>query len=110
MNNREVALDFVRHFCAGDLQGLEALLADHFKFSGPLHQFDTREGYLKALRDEPPEPGEYRIDSVTDDGHEVAVFYDYIKSDRRLPVAQLFRLVDGKIAEIQLLFDGRGFS
>ena len=56
MHNRDRALDFLKHFCAGDVDALPALLADDLQVTGPLFQFNARAAYLKSLRDDPSEP------------------------------------------------------
>ena len=89
MHNRDRALDFLKHFCAGDVDALAALLADDLQFTGPLFQFNSRAAYLKSLRDDPSEPCGYRILSVTDSDDSVAVFYDYEKPSGTLAPSQL---------------------
>ena len=110
MHNRDRALDFLKHFCAGDVDALPALLADDLQVTGPLFQFNARAAYLKSLRDDRSEPCGYRILSVTDSEDSVAVFYDYEKPSGTLAVAQLFRFREGQIAEMFLVFDTKGFA
>jgi ketosteroid isomerase-like protein len=107
MRHREQALEFVRRFAAGDVDGLEPLLAEDLQLAGPYLQINSRADYLTALRSEPPERCGVRVLSVTDDGDTVAVFYDYEKRDVTLTIAQLFRFSDGRISEIRLVFDTR---
>ena len=107
MGHREQALEFVRRFAAGDVDGLEPLLAEDLQLFGPYLQVDSRAAYLSALRSAPPEPCSVHILSVTDDGHAVAVFYDYEKPGGVRTIAQLFRFSDERISEIRLVFDGR---
>lgn len=110
MTNRQVAIEFLRCFCAGDLDGLASLLADDLQFNGPFHQFRSRAAYLDSLKKDPPEQCGYRVLSVTEGDDSVSVYYSYEKSDRSLTIAQLFRFKDQKICEILLVFDGRGFA
>ena len=77
MNNRKIALEFIRSFCSGDVGSLVPLLAGGLRFSGPFYQFNSAEGYLEALRDGPLETCGYRLLSVTESGDNVSVFYDY---------------------------------
>jgi ketosteroid isomerase-like protein len=107
MSHREQALEFLRRFAAGDINGLEPLLAEDLRLSGPYLQVESRAAYLRALRSAPPEPGGLHVLSVTDDGDAVAVFYDYEKRGAVRTVAQLFRFSDGRIREMRLVFDGR---
>ena len=107
MSHREWAVEFVRRFAAGDIDGLEPLLAQDLQLAGPYLQVKSRAAYLEALRSEPPEPCGVRVLSVTDNGDTVAVFYEYEKRDRTLTIAQLFRFSGQRISEIRLVFDGR---
>ena len=110
MNNREVAMEFLRCFCAGDVSGLVSLLAADLRFIGPFHQFSSSNAYLDCLKNDPPEKCGYRVLSVTESGDSVSVYYDYEKSDRAITIAQLFKFKNQKISEILLVFDGRGFT
>ena len=48
MSAREVAMEFLRCFCAGDIEGLAPLLASELEFKGPFHQFSSSESILHA--------------------------------------------------------------
>ena len=105
-----MALQFIQHFCAGNVDALAPLLADDLQFTRPLLQCSSRTAYLESLHTDPPEPSTYRILGVTDSDDTVAVFYDYEKPSGALAVAQQFRFKDGQIAEIFLVFDASGFT
>ena len=100
-------MEYLRCFCAGDIDGLEPLLATDLRFTGTFHAYGSASEYLNALRRDPPEQCGYRVMSVTEDQRSVAVFYEYMKSDRVKQMAQLFRFKDEKIHEVMLVFDGR---
>jgi hypothetical protein len=110
MTNREIALEYLKRFCAGDIKGMEPLLAPGLKFVGTLHSFGSSREYLDSLKENPPEECGYRVLSVTEDEDAVALFYEYQKPDRVMRLAQLFKLRGGKIQEVLLVFDGRGFT
>lgn len=110
LSNREIAIEFVQRFCAGDVEALAPLLAEDLRFTGPFFQFESAVEYLDVLREGPSEPGECRLLSVTEDADSVSIFYDYVKTDRVLTVAQLFKFNDRKICETLVVFDGRGFG
>ena len=110
MNNREVAMEFLRYFCAGDVDGLGSLLAEDLRFNGPLYQFSSRVAYLDSLRSDPLEQCSYRVLSVTESEDSVSIYYDYEKSNGTITIAQLFRFRDQKISELLLVFDTRGFA
>jgi hypothetical protein len=107
VNRKDQALEFVRCFAAGDIAGLEALLAEDLRLTGPYLQVESRAAYIDALRRDPPEASDARVLSVTDGGDTVAVFYEYEKRDSTVTVAQLFRFGDQGISDIRLVFDTR---
>jgi len=108
--NRDIALAYVRYFCAGDVDGLTDLLAPDLDFSGTLYRFQSRKDYLASLRRDPAAECGYRIHSVTEDADHAAVFYDYEKPDGAITVAQLFRIERQLIRKILVVFDGRSVS
>ena len=110
MNKKDAAIEFIRCFCAADLQGMEDLLAPELKFTGPLFTFDSRQAYLESLQNDPPEQASYRLLSVTDNDDEVAIFYEYDKALDSMTLAQLFRFQGEQISEILLLFDVGKFN
>ena len=110
MENREVAMEFLRCFCAGDINGLVPLLAEDLQFTGPFHHCSSSDAYLDSLKNDPPEKCGYRVLNVMEGGDSVSIYYDYEKSDGALTIAQLFTFKNRKIREILLVFDGRGFA
>ncbi len=110
MNNREVAMDFVKCFCAGDVNALVPLLAADFKLNGPIFQFSSADAYLDSLKNDPPERCGYRVLSITENADSVSIYYDYEKSEQDITIAQLFKFKNQKITEIRLVFNGRRFS
>jgi len=109
MENRDMALQFLNYFCSGDVDSLATLLVVDLQFKGPLYQFSSRDGYLDSLKDDPLEKAGYQISSVTESGDSVSIYYDYEKNDQVITIAQLFRFKKGRISELLLVFDGRGF-
>lgn len=107
---RDAALAFLDRFCAGDVEGLAALLAPELRVAGPLYRLDSREAYLEALRADPPLRCGYRLLSITEAADEALVLYDYRRPGGALTIAQHFRLRDGLIVEMLLVFDTTGWS
>ena len=105
VTNREVAMAYLKHFCAGNVDGLASLLADDLEFKGPFHQFSSSRAYIQSLRDDPLDRCSYRVVSITEADDSVSVYYDYRKAKSDLTVAQLFNFTDGKISKILLVFD-----
>lgn len=107
MTKRDIAMEYLRCFCDGDIDGLALLLAPDLKFMGPLHIFTSSEQYLDSLRAEPPEKSRYEILSITENDDSIVVFYVYFKLKQVMVIAQLFNISNGKIDEILLVFDTR---
>jgi len=110
MSHQELAIEFIKKFCAGDIEGLALLLSENLQFKGPLFQFNSREAYLLSLKQDPAQPADYRVISITESPDHISIFYDYEKNEGSITIAQLFRFKDQKICEILIVFDGREFG
>ncbi|MCU7812171.1 MAG: nuclear transport factor 2 family protein [Candidatus Thiodiazotropha sp. (ex Notomyrtea botanica)] len=110
ITNREIALEYLRWFCAGDIDRLGQLLTTDLILNGPFHHFFSAEDYLQSLRNTPPEPSNYNLLSITDSDDEVVLFYDYLKPHQRVRIAQCFRFRQQQISEILLIFDTKGIA
>jgi len=110
MSQRDIALAFLKHFCAGEIEEMAPLLAADLRFEGPLYRFNSAREYLAALRNDPPEPCHYEILSITESADSVALFYDYQKPNGSLAIAQLFTMGDQRIQAIRLVFDTGRFA
>jgi hypothetical protein len=109
MTNRDLAMEYLKCFCAGDIDGLELLLAENLRFTGTFGTYSSALEYLDSLRGDPPDKCGYKVISVTENEDSVAVFYEYQKVEFVVQIAQLFRIKDQKIDDVLLVFDGRGF-
>jgi hypothetical protein len=107
MSNRDIALEYVRRFCAADIDGLARLLAPELSFKGTFHAYRSAADYIDSLRSDPPVKCGYKVLSLTEGEGSVAVFYEYRKPDRTMTIAQLFRIADDRINDVLLIFDGR---
>lgn len=110
MTNRDVAMEYLRRFCAGDIDGLEPLLAANLSFAGTFQTYCSALEYLDSLRSNPPDRCGYKVLSVTENKDSVAVFYEYQKPEHVVRIAQLFGIRDQTIHDVLLVFDGRGFT
>jgi len=110
MPNRDLAMEYLKRFCAGDIDGLEALLAPNLRFAGTFNTYSSALEYLDSLRGDPPDKCGYKVVSVTENEDSVAVFYEYQKLEGAVQIAQLFRIKDRKIDDMLLVFDGRDFA
>ena len=103
--NHEIVMQYMDCYCAGDIDGIEPLLAGELVFSGPLHTFESARQYLDSLRADPPEKSHDEILSVTESDDTVALFYVYHKPDRARLIAQMFKSSAEKITAMLLVFD-----
>jgi hypothetical protein len=108
MTNRDVASEYLRLFCAGDVAGLAPLLAEDLHLNGPLFHFWSRDSYLDSLMCGPLENCGYRILSFKESAETVSIYYEYEKMGGVVTIAQLFKIRNGKICETLLVLDGRG--
>ena len=110
MSHRLAAVAFVEAFCAGRVDQLEPLLTPDFQLDGPLLHVASREAYLSALVDDPPEPGPCTVLKVFEDGPDVCVLYDRLRPDGPFRIAQWTRGHGEQIAEMKLIFDASSLS
>lgn len=106
----DLALDFVRAFCAGDFRTLQSLLAGDVHISGPLGEFASSAAYLDNLALDPAVRCGYTILSITEGNDCASVFWRYGKPGQPLLIGQLFRICNGRIADILLVFDTKNFE
>ena len=107
MTRKETAISYIQLFCEGRVPELGELLAEDFRFQGPLVSSGSKEAYLASLKADPPGPGQFHLHRAFDDGEEVCLVYDYQKSSGSLLMVQWTRFSGPKIKEIILVFDGR---
>ena len=110
MTNQNIAMDYIKYFCSGDIDRLEPLLADNLCFTGTLQTYTSSRNYIESLKSDPPEKCIYKIISITQNEDSVAIFYEYQKPDRTIQIAQLFKIIDQKIKDIHLIFDSKGLA
>lgn len=109
MTKQEIAQEYLKCFCEGNVSGLIPLLAPQLQFNGTFYNYNSAAEYLNSLRNDPPEKCTYTVLSITENDDSVAVFYEYGKPGGAIKIAQLFKIKNQKIKEILLIFDGRGF-
>ena len=74
MTELEVAMEYLRSFCAGAIRGIEPLLASDLRFSGTLFEYHSAKEYLDDLKKDPPEKCGYQVLSITENEDSVTVF------------------------------------
>lgn len=105
MTAEQLARDYVRSFCAGDLPALEALLAEDFHIEGPLYTFNDRDSFLARLRALNAPVAEYQISHCVADGNNASVFFLYRLGKLSLLMAMHLGIRDNCISHALLVFD-----
>jgi SnoaL-like domain len=112
MTAAAVAEQFFDAWTAGDFGRARSLLQDDgFRFEGPIDTFDDPDSYLASLRAlGAVVTGAQRL-KVFADGDDVCVIYELhttpVPSSR---IAEWYRIRDGRIASMLVLFDARPFA
>ena len=107
---REISFEFVRAFCACELDHLKELLSADLSFTGPLFRSRCRADYLGSLYRDPPTPTLYKILRVFESPDGVCVLYEYGQSEQPVLVSQFNRFSGPLISEILLVFDTSSVS
>ena len=97
-------------FSGKDLDGLRVLFASNFKFSGPFYTYDSAEEYINTLKSDPPKDFNYKTIASFDEKSSACLIYEFNKPGVNTPMVQFFKISDGKISEILLIFDTKDFT
>jgi len=105
MNEKNIAIDFLKSFCDGSIENLASFLAEDLEFIGPYLQAESKKQYIDSLVSNPPEKAELFVIKTITEGKNVSVLYDYKKPSFTTRISQYFMIQDGKISETHLVFD-----
>jgi ketosteroid isomerase-like protein len=111
-NARDIVERYHRAFGAKDFDAAGSLLAEDLEFRGPIDTFHSAGDYLAAIRQLSAIVEGVEVEKVFADGDDVAMFYGLVTSTPAgtAPVAEWYRVRDGKIAAIRVYFDARPFA
>jgi ketosteroid isomerase-like protein len=93
-----------------DFETARALLHDRLSFKGPIDTFENADDYLAALERLAPMVQGVDVKKVLAAGDDVVVLFDLLTPGGPAPVAEWYRVRDGKIAAVQVYFDARPFA
>jgi len=88
---------------------LESILTPDCTFSGPFARYESAKTYINTLKDDPPGDCNFEILETVESQNDVALFYRFKKSGVNAVIAQYFKIDDGLISEIRLVFDSADF-
>jgi hypothetical protein len=89
---------------------LLTILDPQLSFKGPFFQFDTAESYVRSLVESPPSDMEIEIIDRFESRNSACVVYRFRKGSINTFMSQWFRVEDGKIKSIILIFDTARFE
>lgn len=92
------------------LDRLRELLADDFRVSDPMAGASTADEFVGQLRGFGGAPGMKNIvEAVIGQGDRVAVLSRFEVADKRITFSTWFRVIDDKIASVEVVYDPRPF-
>ena len=112
MSNVDIVRGYFEKFFSGVARhsDVRSLLTDDFSFRDPLMSADSAEDYVQqliALGDELELHAEVR--HLIGDGNEVAALVDLQGPSGPTTYAQWFTMREGRIAELEVVYDPRAF-
>jgi ketosteroid isomerase-like protein len=109
-NAREVVERWHEAWAGKDFETGRTLLHDDLSFRGPIDTFDNADDYLAALQRLAAMVKSIDLQRTVAEGDEVVLMLELDTPMGRSPVAEWYRVRDGKIAEVQVYFDARPFA
>jgi ketosteroid isomerase-like protein len=110
-NSAEVAESFFDAWTGKDFERARSLLHDDLSFVGPIESFSDADSYVASLRQLSGIVTGAEKQKLFVDGDDVCVIYDLktapVPSSR---TCEWYRVRDGKIASVSVVFDARPFA
>ncbi len=95
----------------GDFATARKLVHDDLAFHGPIDKFNKPEPLFEALKTLMRIVERVEIQKVFVDGNDVCVLYDMVtKTSGTELIVEWFKVKDGKISNIRVVFDARPFA
>jgi len=108
---QETVLAFQHAVGRKDFTTARTLLHDNLEFQGPIDTFHKAEDYLHAIQKLSAIVEGVDILKVFEDGNDVSLFCDLkTKVVGTSFVAEWYKVKDGKIASVRVVFDARPFA
>jgi len=109
-NTKDTVDRFNRALEKKDFAAARALLADDLHFEGPIDRFDRADDYVAAITRLYGMVKGVQHQATIVGGDDAAVFYVLDTPVAKAPVAEWYRVRDGRIAELRAYFDARPFA
>ena len=108
---QEIVVAFQQAIGKKDFQAARKLLHDSLEFRGPIDTFHKADDYLHAIQKLSAIVEGVDILKVFEDGNDVSLFCDLkTKTVGTSFVAEWYKVNDGKIASVRVVFDARPFA
>ena len=108
---QETVLAFQKAVGQKDFATARKLLQDNLEFRGPIDTFHKADDYLHAIQKLSAIVEDVDILKVFEDGNDVSLFCDLkTKAFGTTFVAEWYKMKDGKIASVRVVFDARPFA
>lgn len=91
MSNRGLAIQYLDGFSEGDLNKIEKVWSDGFRFNGPFYPGKSAADYIRALESDPPDRSSYKIISIFERDDEVCIIYKFEKKGAAKRTVPLIR-------------------
>ncbi len=96
---------------SNDFATMRSALRDDLQFAGPIDTFDNADAHQQAIQGLSQMKDDVVIHKIWVDGPDVLVWYDlHTKVAEPAPVAEWYRVEDGLVTAIKVVFDARPFA
>ncbi|MEM7436512.1 MAG: nuclear transport factor 2 family protein, partial [Myxococcota bacterium] len=104
---QDVVDGYTKAWMAGDMQAARSYLADDLEFRGSIDQFDRADEFIAQLARFHMMLSNVDMLERFYDGTRAALLYDCVTATPAgtIRTAEFFRVTDGKVREIRLVFD-----
>ena len=105
---------YLAAFGNGDIDTIDSLVADSIRFDGPMVQLEGRDAFIQAMTGlaKSWRTTHKRLRAV-ENGQDAAILYDFVMTEpvqQTVRMTEWYRVKNGKIEEIRLLFDTAKFT
>ncbi len=112
MSTTSVVNNYIRKFFSekgADLEAIRPMLADEFRFWGPLMTAESADDFIAQLRKMAPIKLAIKQLDLLVDGDRAVLVFEFNMPDGPVAAAEWYRVRDGKIVEMKLHNDPRPF-
>ncbi len=109
-----IAEKYLAAFSAGDTKAINDLIGDSIVFDGPMMKIEGREPFMQAMTGLAKAwKSDHKHIRAIGNGEDAALLYDFVMTEpikQTVRMTEWYRVRNGKIDEIRLLFDTAKFT